>query len=251
MLPINIPNHLPAKQVLESEHIFVMDESRAFHQDIRPQKIVILNLMPKKIQTETQLLRMLGNSPLQVHFTFLIPSTHTPKNTARQHLDEFYTDFSSIRHKRFDGMIITGAPIEHLPFEDVSYWEELKEIMEWSKTNVTSTLHICWGAQAGLYYHYGIEKVELPKKIFGVFEHTVLKKHERLVRGFDELYYVPHSRHTDINTEQLQSASDLDVLSVSEEAGVCLIVSKDEKQIFLTGHPEMIPIRYFRSMRET
>ncbi|KAF6546975.1 MULTISPECIES: homoserine O-succinyltransferase [Bacillus] len=237
-MPINIPNHLPAKQVLESEHIFVMDESRAFHQDIRPQKIVILNLMPKKIQTETQLLRMLGNSPLQVHFTFLIPSTHTPKNTARQHLDEFYTDFSSIRHKRFDGMIITGAPIEHLPFEDVSYWEELKEIMEWSKTNVTSTLHICWGAQAGLYYHYGIEKVELPKKIFGVFEHTVLKKHERLVRGFDELYYVPHSRHTDINTEQLQSASDLDVLSVSEEAGVCLIVSKDEKQIFLTGHPE-------------
>ncbi len=238
MLPINIPNHLPAKQVLESEHIFVMDESRAFHQDIRRQKIVILNLMPKKIQTETQLLRMLGNSPLQVHFTFLIPSTHTPKNTARQHLDEFYTDFSSIRHKRFDGMIITWAPIEHLPFEDVSYWEELKEIMEWSKTNVTSTLHICWGAQAGLYYHYGIEKVELPKKIFGVFEHTVLKKHERLVRGFDELYYVPHSRHTDINTEQLQSASDLDVLSVSEEAGVCLIVSKDEKQIFLTGHPE-------------
>ncbi|MBT2575385.1 homoserine O-succinyltransferase [Bacillus sp. ISL-51] len=237
-MPINIPNHLPAKQVLESEHIFVMDENRAFHQDIRPQKIVILNLMPKKIQTETQLLRLLGNSPLQVHFTFLIPSTHTPKNTARQHLDEFYTVFSSIRHKRFDGMIITGAPIEHLPFEDVSYWDELKEIMEWSKTNVTSTLHICWGAQAGLYYHYGIEKVEMPKKIFGVFEHTVLKKHERLVRGFDELYYVPHSRHTDINTEQLQSAQELNVLSASEEAGVCLIVSKDEKQIFLTGHPE-------------
>lgn len=163
-MPINIPTHLPAKQVLESEHIFVMDESRAFHQDIRPQKIIILNLMPKKIQTETQLLRLLGNSPLQVHFTFLIPSTHTPKNTAREHLDEFYTTFSNIRHKRFDGMIITGAPIEHLAFEDVSYWEELKEIMEWSKTNVTSTLHICWGAQAGLYYHYGVEKIQMPKK---------------------------------------------------------------------------------------
>ncbi|MFP3794140.1 homoserine O-succinyltransferase [Bacillus subtilis] len=237
-MPINIPTHLPAKQVLESEQIFVMDESRAFHQDIRPQKIIILNLMPKKIQTETQLLRLLGNSPLQVHFTFLIPSTHTPKNTAREHLDEFYTTFSNIRHKRFDGMIITGAPIEHLAFEDVSYWEELKEIMEWSKTNVTSTLHICWGAQAGLYYHYGVEKIQMPKKIFGVFEHTVLSKHERLVRGFDELYYVPHSRHTDINMEQLQAVPDLNILTASKEAGVCLIVSKDEKQVFLTGHPE-------------
>ncbi|MGK9266414.1 homoserine O-succinyltransferase [Bacillus inaquosorum] len=237
-MPINIPTHLPAKQVLESEHIFVMDESRAFHQDIRPQKIIILNLMPKKIQTETQLLRLLGNSPLQVHFTFLIPSTHTPKNTAREHLDEFYTTFSNIRHKKFDGMIITGAPIEHLAFEEVSYWEELKEIMEWSKTNVTSTLHICWGAQAGLYYHYGVEKIQMPKKIFGVFEHTVLSKHERLVRGFDELYYVPHSRHTDINMEQLQAVPELNILSASKEAGVCLIVSKDEKQVFLTGHPE-------------
>lgn len=238
MLPINIPIHLPAKQVLESEHIFVMDESRAFHQDIRPQRIVILNLMPKKIQTETQLLRLLGNSPLQVHFTFLIPSTHTPKNTARQHLDEFYTTFSSIRDKKFDGMIVTGAPVEHLAFEDVSYWEELKEILEWSKSNVTSTLHICWGAQAGLYYHYGIEKVHLPKKTFGVFEHTVLEKNERLVRGFDELYYVPHSRHTDINMDQLESSDELRILSTSKEAGVCLIASKDEKQVFLTGHPE-------------
>lgn len=163
-MPINIPVHLPAKQILESENIFVMDETRAFKQDIRPLNIVILNLMPKKIQTETQLLRMLGNSPLQVYFTFLIPSTHTPKNTSREHLDEFYTTFDSIRHKKFDGMIITGAPIEHLAFEEVSYWKELQDILDWSKTNVTSTLHICWGAQAGLYHHYGIEKIKLPEK---------------------------------------------------------------------------------------
>ncbi len=196
-MPINIPVHLPAKQILESENIFVMDETRAFKQDIRPLNIVILNLMPKKIQTETQLLRMLGNSPLQVYFTFLIPSTHTPKNTSREHLDEFYTTFESIRHKKFDGMIITGAPIEHLPFEEVSYWKELQDILDWSKTNVTSTLHICWGAQAGLYHHYGIEKIKLPEKKFGVFEHIVKEKKERLVRGFDEVYYVPHSRHTE------------------------------------------------------
>ncbi|MES9723718.1 homoserine O-succinyltransferase, partial [Bacillus safensis] len=237
-MPINIPVHLPAKQILESENIFVMDETRAFKQDIRPLNIVILNLMPKKIQTETQLLRMLGNSPLQVYFTFLIPSTHTPKNTSREHLDEFYTTFESIRHKKFDGMIITGAPIEHLPFEEVSYWKELQDILDWSKTNVTSTLHICWGAQAGLYHHYGIEKIKLPEKKFGVFEHIVKEKKERLVRGFDEVYYVPHSRHTDINTEQLKNTPNLKVLSMSEEAGVCLIVSDDDKQVFLTGHPE-------------
>lgn len=215
-----------------------MDETRAFKQDIRPLNIVILNLMPKKIQTETQLLRMLGNSPLQVYFTFLIPSTHTPKNTSREHLDEFYTTFDSIRHKKFDGMIITGAPIEHLAFEEVSYWKELQDILDWSKTNVTSTLHICWGAQAGLYHHYGIEKIKLPEKKFGVFEHLVKEKKERLVRGFDEVYYVPHSRHTDINTEQLKNTPNLKVLSTSEEAGVCLIVSDDDKQVFLTGHPE-------------
>ncbi|MGE6629681.1 homoserine O-acetyltransferase MetA [Bacillus sp. NPDC077027] len=237
-MPINIPIHLPAKQILESENIFVMDETRAFKQDIRPLNIVILNLMPKKIQTETQLLRMLGNSPLQVYFTFLIPSTHTPKNTAREHLDEFYSTFSSIRHKKFDGMIITGAPLEHLPFEEVSYWKELQEILDWSKTNVTSTLHICWGAQAGLYHHYGIDKIKLSEKKFGVFEHHVKEKKERLVRGFDEVYYVPHSRHTDINTEQLKNTPNLKVLSTSDEAGVCLIVSDDDKQVFLTGHPE-------------
>ncbi|WP_353855475.1 homoserine O-succinyltransferase [Bacillus sp. Bos-x628] len=237
-MPINIPIHLPAKQILESENIFVMDETRAFKQDIRPLNIVILNLMPKKIQTETQLLRMLGNSPLQVYFTFLIPNTHTPKNTSREHLDEFYTSFESIRHKKFDGMIITGAPIEHLPFEEVSYWKELQNILDWSKTNVTSTLHICWGAQAGLYHHYGIEKIKLPEKKFGVFEHIVKEKKERLVRGFDEIYYVPHSRHTDINTEQLKNTPNLKILSISEEAGVCLIVSDDDKQVFLTGHPE-------------
>ncbi|MFS0656742.1 homoserine O-acetyltransferase MetA [Bacillus sp. 179-C3.3 HS] len=237
-MPINIPIHLPAKQILESENIFVMDETRAFKQDIRPLNIVILNLMPKKIQTETQLLRMLGNSPLQVYFTFLIPSTHTPKNTSKEHLNEFYTTFESIRHKKFDGMIITGAPIEHLPFEEVSYWKELQNILDWSKTNVTSTLHICWGAQAGLYHHYGIEKIKLSEKKFGVFEHVVKEKKERLVRGFDEVYYVPHSRHTDINTEQLKNTPNLKILSISEEAGVCLIVSDDDKQVFLTGHPE-------------
>ncbi|MGN9865058.1 homoserine O-acetyltransferase MetA [Bacillus swezeyi] len=237
-MPINIPIDLPAKQILESENIFVMDEKRAFHQDIRPLNIVILNLMPQKIKTETQLLRMLGNSPLQVYFTFLIPSTHTPKHTPRQHLEQFYTTFSSIKDKKFDGMIITGAPIEHLAYEEVSYWKELQEILDWSKTNVTSTLHICWGAQAGLYHHYGIRKTRLSKKTFGVFEHRILEKNERLVRGFEEFYYVPHSRHTDINMDDLKAVPDLKVLSISDEAGVCLIASKDEKQVFLTGHPE-------------
>ncbi|PAV34695.1 homoserine O-succinyltransferase, partial [Bacillus licheniformis] len=237
-MPINIPINLPAKQILESENIFIMDEKRAFHQDIRPLNIVILNLMPQKIKTETQLLRMLGNSPLQVYFTFLIPSTHTPKHTPRQHLEQFYTTFSSIRDRKFDGMIITGAPIEHLEYEEVSYWEELREILDWSKTHVTSTLHICWGAQAGLYHHYGIRKVKLPKKTFGVFEHRIMEKNERLVRGFEEFYYVPHSRHTDINMDDLKAVSHLKVLSISDEAGVCLIASKDEKQVFLTGHPE-------------
>ncbi|NPC92721.1 homoserine O-succinyltransferase [Bacillus sp. WMMC1349] len=237
-MPINIPIDLPARRILESENIFVMDEKRAFHQDIRPLNIVILNLMPQKIRTETQLLRLLGNSPLQVYFTFLIPATHAPKNTARQHLEQFYTTFSAIKDRKFDGMIITGAPIEHLPYENISYWNELKEIFDWSKTHVTSTLHICWGAQAGLYHHYGIRKAKLPKKLFGVFEHKLLQKNERLVRGFEEFYYVPHSRHTDINIDDLKKSSQLKVLSVSEDAGVCLIVSKDEKQIFLTGHPE-------------
>ncbi|MFN2745669.1 MULTISPECIES: homoserine O-acetyltransferase MetA [Bacillus] len=237
-MPINIPIDLPAKRILESENIFVMDEKRAFHQDIRPLNIVILNLMPQKIKTETQLLRMLGNSPLQVYFTFLIPSTHTPKNTARQHLEQFYTTFAAIKDKKFDGMIITGAPIEHLEYEEVSYWDELQEILEWSKTNVTSTLHICWGAQAGLYHHYGIRKRKLAKKTFGVFEHRILEKNERLVRGFEEFYYVPHSRHTDINMDDLKAVPHLKVLSISDEAGVCLISSKDEKQVFLTGHPE-------------
>ncbi|ALC81353.1 MULTISPECIES: homoserine O-acetyltransferase MetA [Bacillus] len=237
-MPINIPAHLPAKQILESENIFVMEDQRAFHQDIRPLNIVILNLMPQKIKTETQLLRLLGNSPLQVHFTFLIPSTHTPKNTSQQHLNDFYTTFEQIRDKKFDGMIITGAPIEHLPYDHVSYWEELKEIMDWSKEHVTSTFHICWGAQAGLYHHYGIDKKMLPKKLFGVFEHDLLEKNERLVRGFDEVYYVPHSRHTDISIEDIKKVPGLKLLSVSQEAGVCLIASDDEKQVFLTGHPE-------------
>ncbi len=237
-LPINIPHDLPAKEVLESENIFVMDEQRAYSQDIRPLNIVILNIMPEKERTETQLLRLLGNSPLQLNITFLFPETHVSKNTGKNHLEKFYTTFSKIKHKKFDGMIITGAPIEHLQFEDVNYWEELTEIMEWTKTNVTSTLHICWGAQAGLYYHYGVNKYPLPKKCTGVFHHRLVNKDVKLVRGFDDLYFVPHSRYTDVALEEIQKTEGLTLLSVSDEAGVCLVASNDGKHIFLTGHPE-------------
>jgi homoserine O-succinyltransferase/O-acetyltransferase len=237
-MPINIPSHLPAKEILENENIFVMDEKRAYTQDIRPLNILILNLMPEKEKAETQLLRLLGNSPLQVNITFLRPKTHTPKNTSKYHLDQFYTTFEQIRHRKFDGMIITGAPVEKLPFEEVNYWEELTTIFAWTKEHVTSTLHICWGAQAGLYYHYGINKIMLPKKCFGIFEHKITNPSVKLLRGFDDIYLAPHSRHTDIDTKSLYSIPDLEILSRSEEAGVCLIASKDGKHIFLTGHPE-------------
>jgi homoserine O-succinyltransferase/O-acetyltransferase len=238
MMPINIPKHLPAKEILEQENIFVMDEERAYHQDIRPLNIVILNLMPEKEKTETQLLRLLSNSPLQVNITLLRPETHKSKNTTKHHLNSFYKTFSEIHTQKYDGMIITGAPIEQLEFEEVTYWEELKKIMEWGNLNVTSTLHICWGAQAGLYFHYGINKVALDKKCFGVYSHEILKDDHKLLRGFDDIYYVPHSRHTNIRREDIEHTKELELLSFSEEAGVCLVASKHKKHVFLTGHPE-------------
>lgn len=240
-MPIKVQDELPAKGILLEENIFVMDESRAFSQDIRPLKIALLNLMPTKQVTEVQILRLLGNSSLQVDITLLHPKTHISKNTSAEHLLSFYKSFDDIKEETFDGLIITGAPVEQIPFEQVNYWDELKEIMEWSKDNVTSTLHICWGAQAGLYYHYGIPKYDLDKKMFGVFEHTVEKKNVMLLRGFDDVFYVPHSRHTTVKAEDIEKISQLDILSVSEEAGVYIAASKDGKQIFVTGHSEYDP----------
>ncbi len=241
-MPIKVPDNLPAQQVLKSEGIFVMNESRAYSQDIRPLKIAVLNLMPNKEQTEVQLLRLLGNTPLQVDIRLIFMKSHTPKNTSIEHLSEFYKDFDQIRHDKFDGMIITGAPIEMLEFEEVTYWNELKEIMAWTKVNVTSTLHICWGAQAGLYYHYGINKLPLSSKSFGVFPHTVLKKQVMLFQGFDDIFYAPHSRHTTVLRDDIIKNSSLELLSESEEAGVYIVMSKDGRQIFVTGHSEYDPL---------
>lgn len=237
-MPIKIPNDLPAKKILQGENIFIMDEDRALRQDIRPLKIAILNLMPLKQQTETQLLRMLSNSPLQIEITLLNPKTYQSKNTSSDHLLAFYTTFDEVKHQKFDGMIITGAPVEQMEFEEVAYWEELTQIMEWTKTNVTSTFHICWGAQAGLYYHYGIKKIPLDKKMFGVFKHRVLVPHCQLLRGFDDEYYVPHSRHTTVATEDILAHKDLELLTDSEEAGVYIVMAKNGKRIFVTGHSE-------------
>ncbi|USK32222.1 homoserine O-succinyltransferase [Bacillus sp. F19] len=237
-MPINIPADLPAKEILENENIFIMDDARAYQQDIRPLNIVILNIMPEKQKTEVRLLRLLGNSPLQLNITFLRPETHVSKTEKQQHLQQFYTTFNKIRHKKFDGMIITGAPIEHLEFEEVSYWEELKDIFEWTNQNVTSTLHICWGAQAGLYYHYGVNKYSLKEKCFGVFKHDICNTSVKIVRGFDDQYYVPHSRHTDIKRQDIEAVEALDIISESPKAGVCLVSSRDAKKVFLTGHPE-------------
>ncbi len=237
-MPIKVPDNLPAKEILNKENIFVMSESRAFHQDIRPLKIVVLNLMPKKQETEVQLLRLLSNSPLQVDITFLRMESHISKNTSMDYLSTFYKVFSEIKNKKIDGMIITGAPIEHLEFEEITYWDELSEIMEWSKSNVTSTLHICWGAQAGLYYHYKIPKYNLPKKMFGVFEHTRVYKHYDLLRGFDDIFYVPHSRHTEIRREDIEKVKELEILSESEESGIYIVSAKNGKQFFVTGHSE-------------
>lgn len=240
-MPIKIPDTLPAREILEKENIFVMDETRAFTQDIRPLKIVILNLMPVKETTETQLLRLLGNTPLQVEITLIHPASHRSKNTSAEHLNEFYQTFDNIRDSRFDGMVITGAPVETLPFEEVDYWPELEEIMEWSKTNVTSTLHICWGAQAGLYYHYGIPKYHLREKIFGVFRHHISKRNVKLLRGFDEYFSVPQSRHTEVRRTDINQVENLEILSEAEESGVYLVATKDGKQVFTTGHSEYDP----------
>lgn len=240
-MPIKVPDSLPAKEVLSGENIFVMDESQAFHQDIRPLRIAILNLMPTKETTETQLLRLIGNSPLQVDVVLLHPRSHTSKNTSAEHLKSFYTTFDEISHRRLDGLIVTGAPVEQMDFEEVTYWEELKEIFEWSKHNVTSTMHICWAAQAGLYHHYGVRKESLEEKCFGVFSHTVKSNNVKLLRGFDELFHVPHSRHTDISRADIEASPELQILAESEEAGIYLVATSDGKQIFVTGHSEYDP----------
>lgn len=237
-MPIKIPDALPARDVLENENIFVIGEEKALHQDIRPLKILILNLMPLKISTETHLLRALSNSPLQVEVDFLMTSSHVSRNTPREHLFSFYKVFSEVRNNKYDGMIITGAPVELLDFEEVNYWDELVDIMNWSKTNVTSTFHICWGAQAGLYHHFGVKKYQLPKKMFGVFKHTVENPHEPLMRGFNDLYHAPHSRYTEVRKEDIDKVDELEILSMSEKAGVYMVISKDRRQIFVTGHSE-------------
>ncbi len=237
-MPIKIQKDLPAKAVLESENIFVMYEDRALSQDIRPLEILILNLMPVKEETETQLLRALSNSPLQVDLTFLMMSSHVSKNTSMSHLNKFYVEFKEIRKKRYDGMIITGAPVEHLEYEEVNYWEELKMMMEWSKTHVTSTLHICWGAQAGLYYHYGIPKYPRKEKLSGIYEHQVLKRKVPLIRSFNDTFMAPHSRFTEVRREDIRKHPELIIVAESREAGVFLAMSRDGKQIFIQGHPE-------------
>lgn len=237
-MPIKIPDNLPATEILSNENIFVMGEKRAFTQDIRPLRIAILNLMPLKSITETQLLRLLGNTPLQLEIVLLHTDSHTSKNTSQEYLADFYNTFDDIKDQRFDGMIITGAPVEQLDFEEVSYWDELKKIMEWTRNNVFSTLHICVGAQAGLYYHYGVPKYLLDKKMFGVFEHTINRKNVPLLRGFDDIFYVPHSRHTEVRREDIEKVKEIEILSESQDAGVYIVSSKDGRQIFVTGHSE-------------
>lgn len=237
-MPIKVQKDLPAKAILEQENIFMMDEDRAVSQDIRPLQILILNLMPIKEETETQLLRALSNTPLQVDCTFLMLETHISKNTSASHLNKFYVPFPEIRKKKFDGMIITGAPVEHLEFEEVNYWEELCEIMEWSKGHVTSTLHICWGAQAGLYYHYGVPKYKRSGKLSGIYRHKVLDRKVPLVRSLDDYIMAPHSRYTEVRREDIQKNSELVILAESKEAGIFLVLSRDGKQIFVQGHPE-------------
>ena len=237
-MPIRIADRLPAKKVLESENIFVMTEKRAIHQDIRPLKILILNLMPTKIETETQLLRQLSNSPLQVDITLMHAATHISKNVAPEHLEHFYRSFDEIKDQHFDGLIITGAPVEQLDFEEVDYWPELRAIMDWSKKNVYSTLHICWGAQAALYYHYGIPKYPLEKKLSGIFRQKALFPHYPLLRGFDDSFYMPHSRYTQVDEECIKSREKLRILAVSEEAGPSIVVTEDGRQIFVMGHCE-------------
>ncbi|NLE24362.1 MAG: homoserine O-succinyltransferase [Clostridiaceae bacterium] len=253
-MPINIPNNLPAFETLQSENIFVFNEERAKTQDIRPLKIAIMNLMPTKIVTETQILRLIGNSPLQVDVQLLHPKTYLSKNTSAEHLRLFYKTFDDIKDQKFDGLIITGAPVEKMEFEEVDYWEELKALMDWSVTNVFSTFHICWGAQAGLYHHYGIKKYPLEKKMFGVFPHIINEQYVKLFRGFDDVFYVPQSRHTEVRKEDIMKIDSLKILSVSPESGVYAVISKDGKQIFITGHSEYdagtLRDEYFRDVNK-
>ncbi len=237
-MPIKVQSDLPAKKILEEENIFMMDETRALHQDIRPLQIAILNLMPLKEDTEVQLLRSMSNTPLQLDVTFLTTSSYVGHNTATSHLDKFYQTFEEIRKSKFDGLIITGAPVERMEFEEVTYWEELKQIMAWSRQNVTSTLHVCWGAQAGLYYHFGLTIRELDKKLSGIYKHLVLLRREPLVRGFDDIFYAPHSRYTEVAKEDIAACGELKILAESAEAGVFLCMTHDGRQVFVMGHPE-------------
>jgi len=237
-MPIRVQGDLPAKEILERENIFVMDEARAIHQDIRPLQLAILNLMPLKQDTELQLLRSLSNTPLQVDLTFLTMATHKSHNTSTSHINKFYEHFEDIRKRKFDGMIITGAPVEKMEFEEVDYWQELTHIMDWTLTHVTSTIHLCWGAQAALYHFYGIEKVQLDQKLFGVFKHHVLNRKTPLVRGFDDVFLAPHSRYTTVRKEDIEKNEHLTILAESDEAGVFLAIADNGKQIFVMGHPE-------------
>jgi len=237
-MPVRIPNDLPARKTLSEENIFVMTTERPAHHDIRPLRIAVLNLMPTKIVTETQLLRLLGNSPLQVDITFIHMESHEARNTPAEHLEAFYESLDEVLHERFDGLVITGAPVETLPFEQVDYWPELVRLMDWSRTNVWSTLHICWGSQAALYRHFGIPKHPIPAKMFGLFPHRILEPHEPLLRGFDDLFYAPHSRHTEVRAEDIAAVEELKLLSVSEQAGVYMAASHDGRMVFVTGHPE-------------
>lgn len=240
-MPLNIPDKLPAVEVLEKENIFVMKETRAIHQDIRPLKVAILNLMPLKIDTEAHILRLLSNTPLQVEITLLHAENHISKNTPIEHMESFYNSFSEIKNQKFDGMIITGAPVELLEFEAVDYWKDLQEIMDWSRTHVTSTLFICWGAQAGLFHFYKVQKYNLPKKMFGVFNHTINNPLVPLIRGFDEEFQAPHSRYTEIRKEDILKVEDLEIIAESDEAGVFIVMAKSGRQIFVTGHAEYDP----------
>ncbi len=241
-MPINIPDKLPALDLLRREGVFVMTESRATHQDIRPLKIAILNLMPMKIDTENQLLRLLSNSPLQVEVQLLKTSTYTPRNIHEEHLKAFYKTLEEIEHNKYDGLIITGAPVEHIEFEEVEYWNEMKEIMDWAAHNATSTLYICWAAQAALYYFYGVPKYHLDAKVFGVFEHTISNRRVPIVRGFDDVFVAPHSRHTEVRKADIEKITEIELIAESEKAGAYLVVSKDGKQIFVTGHSEYDPL---------
>ncbi len=253
-MPIKIQSDLPAKEILENENIFVMDENRAMHQDIRPLQIAILNIMPVKQDTELQLLRALSNTPLQVDVTFLNVKNHISKNTPADHLNKFYYTIDDVRNQKFDGMIITGAPVEDITFEEVDYWEEMCEIMDWAESHVTSTLHICWGAQAGLYHYYGIDKQKLPQKLFGIYEHKVANRKIPLVRGFDDVFLAPHSRHTESPREAIHACPELTVLAESDAAGVFLAIAEDGKKIFVNGHPEYdrytLQNEYFRDLNK-